>query len=380
MTFYTFAMHTAVSFGAGSLQRLPQTVQDLGGHRVLIVTDPGVSKAGIPQRVQALLPGSMLFDGVQPDPAIDHVTAALDALRESAADLLIAVGGGSSIDTAKLAAMLAANGGDLLDYAADWSRVRKQGLPLIAIPTTVGSGSEMTRGAVFANPETGSKLVVVSPHLAPRVALLDPTLLETLPSAVTASTGADALTQAIEGILSMAANPYTDALHLQAIRLIRDALRLAVANSADTQAMGRMQQAAAMVGAGLAYSGVGAAHAIANTLGGHYHIPHGIACAVMLKPVLRFNAGAVPARYRPIAEALGLQTRGLSAAQVADAVVAAVSSLLDDIGVSWRLRQFDIPHEALGTIAREAQVHSDMGSNPRQPTVAEVAALLEEVW
>jgi alcohol dehydrogenase class IV len=377
---YNFALHPTVFYGAGSIAALPRHVQELGGHKVLIVTDQTLGKTGIPQRVQAVLPDSVLYDGVSPDPHLEHVHATWDVLRSNGADVLVAVGGGSSIDVAKLVSILETNGGDLLDYAAHWDHVHTPGLPLIAIPTTVGSGSEMTRGAVFSSPETKGKAVIVSKYLAPRLAILDPSLLDTLPSSVTASTGTDALTQAIEGVLSTAATPFTDALHLEAIRLIHPALRRAVANSKDAEAMGTMQQAAAMVGAGIAYSGVGAVHAIANTLGGHYPIPHGVACAVMLRPVLRLNAPHALERYRPIAEALALDIRDLSATQVANAVIAEVSRILDDIGVNWKLRQFTMPQDEMEQIAEEARVHADMASNPYQPTVAEIVSVLQEVW
>ena len=197
---------------------------------------------------------------------------------------------------------------------------------------------------------------------------------------MTASTGSDALTQAIEGVLSSMATPFTDALHLESIRLIRTALRPAVANSKDTEAMGTMQQAAAMVGAGIAYSGVGAVHAIANTLGGHYPIPHGVACAIMLRPVLRMNAHHALKRYRPIAEALALDSRDLSDEPVADAVTMEVSRMLDAIGVNWKLRQFKMPENEMVQIAEESRVHADMASNPYQPAALEIVSLLQEVW
>lgn len=380
MNQYSFAMHPTLIYGVGSIAALPRYAQELGGSKALIITDRTLGKTGIPQRVQAVLPGSALYDGVNPDPHLEHVHAAWDVLRSQGADLLVAVGGGSSIDVAKLVSILETNGGDLLDYATHWDHIHTPGLPLIAIPTTVGSGSEMTRGAVFSSPETKGKAVIVSKYLAPRLAILDPSLLDTLPPAVTASTGADALTQAIEGILSTAATPFTDALHLEAIRLIRTALRPAVASSKDAEAMGTMQQAAAMVGAGIAYSGVGAVHAIANTLGGHYSIPHGIACAIMLRPVLRFNAPHALERYSLLADALALDIHGYSDAQVADAVIAEVSRILDDIGVTWKLRQFKMSRDEIGQIAEEARVHADMGSNPYQPTVSEIVSLLQEVW
>jgi len=377
---YTFAIGPTVVSGPGATSALSEWAQRLGARRPLIVSDAALAKAGVVPRVQAALPGSEVWAGVDAEPSVELVAAALEQIRDHGADLLVAVGGGSAIDAAKLSAMLARNTGDLLGYAEDWSAVAEPGIPLLVVPTTVGSGSEMTRGAVFKDPARHAKLVVVSDYLTAKAAILDPTLLETLPSSVTAATGSDALTQALEGVLSTAANAFTDALHLQAIRMIRHALAPAVADSRDTEAISAMQQAAAMVGAALARSGVGAAHAVANTLGGHYPIPHGLACAVMLGPVLRMNAAAAPARCAPIAEALGLGANGGSNESAAEAVVAEVGKLLAAAGVTWRLRDYGVAESDLEQIAPEAQAHSDMATNPVAPSVDQVLGLLREAW
>ena len=380
MSTYTFAVGPAVVSGPGSLSALPEWAERLGARRTLVVSDAALARAGVADRVVASLPGSALWGGVEGEPSIELVEATLAQVRHHGADLVVAVGGGSAIDAAKLAAMLATHGGDLVDYADDWSRVTKPGLPLIVVPTTVGSGSEMTRGAVFKDPARHSKLVIVSEYLAARAAVLDPTLLDTLPASVTAATGCDALTQAVEGVISSAANAWTDALHLQAIRLIRDSLAAAVADSRNTEAMGTMQQAAAMVGAALAYSGVGAAHAVANTLGGHYPIPHGLACAVMLRPVLRLNAPSTPERTAAIAQALGLDVGRPTNGAAASAVDEKLGLLLDEVGATWRLRDFGIGESDLGRLASEAQAHSDMATNPTQPSVDDVRVLLRQAW
>ena len=380
MSTYTFAVGPAVVSGPGSLSALPEWAERLGARRTLVVSDAALARAGVADRVVASLPGSALWGGVEGEPSIELVEATLAQVRHHGADLVVAVGGGSAIDAAKLAAMLATHGGDLVDYADDWSRVTKPGLPLIVVPTTVGSGSEMTRGAVFKDPARHSKLVIVSEYLAARAAVLDPTLLDTLPASVTAATGCDALTQAVEGVISSAANAWTDALHLQAIRLIRDSLAAAVADSRNTEAMGTMQQAAAMVGAALAYSGVGAAHAVANTLGGHYPIPHGLACAVMLRPVLRLNAPSTPERTAAIAQALGLDVGRPTNGAAASAVDEKLGLLLDEVGATWRLRDFGIGESDLGRLASEAQAHSDMATNPTQPSVDDVLVLLRQAW
>lgn len=378
---YEFGIGPKVIFGEGSVAQLPDWIQRLGGHKALLVTDPALRAAGVTQAVLEKLPGAAVFDQVAAEPTPDVIEGATRALRDEGADIVVALGGGSPIDTAKLAAMLAGLGGELFDYVNDWSLVNRPCLPLVTIPTTVGSGSEMTRGAVFKHPASRHKLVIVSDFLAPRLAILDPALVATLPAQVVVATGSDALTQAIEGILSTAASPFTDALHIQAIGMIAKHFASAVADRGNTEAMGEMQQAAAMVGAGLASSGVGAVHALANTLGGHYRVPHGVACAVMLVPVLHMNAAAAESRFRLVAKGYGITNDGLSDHEAAQHAVAETERLLHAVGVdAWRLRDFGVPESDIGTLAAEAAVHSDMATNPYQPSVPELAELLRGRW
>lgn len=379
MNSYEFAMKPVVHAGRGSLQTLREILTKRGIERPILITDRNLAMTAIPERVRAVLPACAVFDGVTPDPHSEDITAALEAIATAQADGVIAVGGGSSIDVAKLAGLLAYHEETLEQVAQDWTRAPHLALPLIAVPTTVGSGSEMTRGAVFVDSRQEIKRVVIADSMAATDVLLDPELLSSLPSAVTASTGADALTQAIEGVLSTARTAFTDALHLQAIGMIHAALPPAVQSAADTEAMGSMQEAAAMVGAGLAYSGVGAAHALANVLGGHYPIPHGVACAVMLCPVLIFNAEGVSAgRYQRIAHALGLH--GVDTASAPVAVVQEVSRLLSEVHLNSRLREYEVPRAALHGLAVEAADHTDMATNPRAATSEAMLAILEEVW
>ncbi len=381
MSNYTFAVGPAVVYGPGAISELGGWLHKLGSRRPVVITDTALAKAGVADRVHSAVPQAHVWAEVGGEPSTELVSRALQAVRDHGGDAVVALGGGSSIDTAKLACALATNDGELAGYAADWDSLSNPGLPLIAVPTTVGSGSEMTRGAVFKDPVQHSKLVIVSDNLSPRAALLDPTLLDTLPASVTAATGSDALTQAIEGVLSTGANAFTDALHLQAVRMISRAMPRAVANSKDTEAMGEMQQAAAMVGAALARSGVGAAHAVANTLGGAFPIPHGVACAIMLGPVLRLNATIVPERFVPIAQALGAgPSPNAPLAEVAQAVTEAVGKLLASAQVAWRLRDFPVPAGELRRVAEQAHAHSDMSTNPRPLAVEEVLGLLEEAW
>ena len=378
MNHYEFAMAPIVHAGPGSRAQLHQTLELRGIKHPLLITDENLAKTSVLTQVVEAVGDVKVFDKVKPDPSVNDVMKAVDAIRESGADGLIALGGGSSIDVAKLAGLLSTNALDLLKLADDWTLADKPGLPLLVIPTTVGSGSEMTRGAVFVDTAQAVKRVVVSDYMAARDVLLDPTLLSQLPRPVIASTGADALTQAIEGVISTAASAFTDALHLQALRMIGWALPRAYANPADAEAMGAMQEAAAMVGAGLARSGVGAAHAIANVLGGHYHIPHGVACGIMLRPVVRFNSTAVPSQCRAMADAMGLSAADGGA--VIEAVQGEIERLLTAVQLTSRLRDFGVPREDLPKVAQEAATHSDMGTNPREATAGDVEALLLESW
>ncbi len=378
MKSYTFAMPATVHAGPGAVSMLPELIKDLGAKSPIIFTDRILYEAGVAIRVEAAVAGAKVYKEIEPDPSSEQILKALDVLKESDADIVIAVGGGSVIDVAKMSSILMENKKDLAEYADNWDLLDKQGLPLITIPTTVGSGSEMTRGAVFVDTKSHAKKVIVSNFLAARACILDPELLNTLPASVAAATGADALTQAIEGVVSLNSTAFTDALHLNAIRLIRDALKPAVQDRSNVEAMGNMQEAAAMVGAAMAYSGVGAVHAIANTLGGHFHIPHGVACAIMLLPVLEYNAHAAAHRYRLVAEALNLDTSSRTDDEVAESVIKHVRQLMNDIGFNRRLSEFGINEKDVSWLAVESHGHSDMVSNPRKPTVEEVEQLIRE--
>lgn len=379
MRTYEFAMPQVVHAGDNARARIPEILKSRHVERPLLITDRNLGRTSIPRQILVTLNHCEIFDQVTPDPSEQDVLAAVRAIQKTQADGLIALGGGSSIDVAKLAGLLVNNSVDLIELADDWSLAPRPALPLLAIPTTVGSGSEMTRGAVFIDSKQEVKRVVIADSMAATDVVLDPTLLSALPRPVIASTGADALTQALEGVVSTAANAFTDAVHLQAIRMIHWALPRAYRDASDTTAMGAMQEAAAMVGAGLARSGVGAAHAIANVLGGHYHIPHGVACAIMLKPVLRFNGDAVPERFREIAATLGIKGAD-DDREVVEKVREEIERLLTVVELTNRLRDYGVTQEHMASVAREAAAHSDMSTNPRPATEADVVQLLMESW
>jgi alcohol dehydrogenase class IV len=373
---YEFGIGPDVLGGSGSLKDLGQWVARKGAMRPLILTDPALVEADTASTVQMVLHGAPIIACVTAEPTTEIVAAALDALRDYDADLLVGLGGGSSIDTAKLAGLLATNRDNLASLASDWGLAQQPAIPLVAIPTTVGSGSEMTRGAVFKDTVTARKLVIVSDHLSPRLAVLDPHLMLSVPRSVVAATGCDALTQGIEGVLSTAATAWTDALHLHGLALIRSNLARAAAPSTNMEALGRMQEAAAMIGAGLARSGVGAVHAVANTLGGHFPVPHGVACATLLMPVLEYTGATMPERFASLAPALGAV--GSGGRDPVEGVLREVRYLLEHIGMGQHLSEFGVEETDLPAIAREAAEHTDMASSPARPDARNIEAILRE--
>jgi len=303
---FQFIHVTKIVAGPGSSEQVGDELRELGGTRVLIVTDRGIAASGV---LEKLTPGLdragiayEIFDGIEPNPSSDDVERAAEQARQFQADAVLAVGGGSPIDAAKMVAVLAQFGGKVADYEG-FNSVSGPTLPLIAVPTTVGTGSEVTRGAVITDTARNGKMVAVSPHIFPRVAILDPTLLEKLPPSITAATGMDSLTQALEGYVSRGANPISDALNLEALRLIAENLRLAVARN-DLDALGKMQIATTMQGIGFHNSGLGLVHAMSNTAGGMFGTAHGVTNAIILPHVMAFNAPADPVRSARVAAAM----------------------------------------------------------------------------
>ncbi|WP_175637086.1 iron-containing alcohol dehydrogenase family protein [Oceanobacillus sojae] len=377
---FNFGIRSKVIAGPGALKELKGIYEQLDCEKPLIITDTFLGTTDLPDRIKEVVPNAEVFSEVEADPKDKHVFKGIEAVKEKNADMLIAIGGGSSIDIAKMSSVLLTNDVTLEEVLDDWDKITKPGIPLITLPTTVGSGSEMTRGALIGDSRTNTKKVIVSDYLAADYTILDPELLNTLPPAVTASTGADALTQGIEGIISTTSNTFSDALHLHAVSLIKKSLRPAVANSSNLEAMGNMQKASAMVGAAMAHSACGAVHAIANTLGGYYKIPHGIACAMLLLPVLKYNAIAVPDKYRSIAKALDISVNGLQDWEVADRLVATIERLLDDVGITQTLSDFGVEENKIGEIAEQSYYHSDNLTNPRKPSIKDVENLIREAF
>ncbi len=355
--------------GPGSIKSLGERILARGCRKPCIVTDPGLVQSGIVERIEEQLRDSGLenvrFDQVEADPKYEIVNKVTALLVEKNVDLVIGLGGGSSLDIAKISAAMVANDGNVEDYFGIELLSRK-GLDLILVPTTAGTGSEVTPIVILSDEKNKLKKGIVSSHLFPDLAILDPELTVGLPPHVTAATGMDALIHAVEAYTSVNATPMTDMFAKQAIELISNNLRTAFANGSNLQARNNMLEGSMLAGIAFANAGVTAVHAFAYPIGAEFHIPHGVANTIMLIPVMDFNIVGNLDKFAHLAEYLGQHTKGLNKRKAASSAVQAIRELAEDLQVPSRLRDFgvqesDIPELAKGVM----QVTRLLANNPR---------------
>lgn len=377
-----FATTPRIVMGAGSLARVGDEVKRQNGTSVLIVTDPGVAGTGIVERLEGILEDAGLavarFDKVEADPRFEIVEDSLAALRAAKADTVIGIGGGSSLDMAKITAVMAVNEGPVGRYFGI-DLVPQPGLKTILIPTTAGTGSEVTPIVILSDHHEKLKKGVVSPYLFPSCALLDPELTLGLPPAVTAATGMDALIHALEAYTSKNATAMSDVLAREAIGLVFHNIRTAYANGENLEARSNMLRGSLLAGMAFANAGVTAVHAFAYPIGAEFHIPHGVANTIMLVPVMRFNQTGNLPRFARLAELLGENTAGLNQRQAAARAVAALTDLAEDLRVPQHLSAFgvkegDIPNLAAGVM----KVTRLLANNPRRLAVEDAEAIYRE--
>ena len=346
---FPFVLPGRIQFGPGVAQTVGDEARPFG-QRVMVVTDPGVHDAGLIEPIVSELERAGLdctvFADVEANPRIATVEKAAAAAKEHRAEMLVAVGGGSAIDTAKIVAAIVSHGGGVLDYEG-YDRVPGPVIPLIALPTTSGTGSEVTFWAVATDVARNYKLAVASVLLAPRVALVDPLLTTSLPPAMTAGTGFDALSHAIEAYTARCSNPISDALALYAIELVALNLERAVHDGSDVEARCGMSLASLTAGISFGNADTSAAHAMGEALGGVFDTPHGLACAVSLPYMTRYNLPAVTEKTARIGQALGLPTAGLSVHEAAEATIEGLIALGKRVGIptmrSFGVTEADIP-------------------------------------
>ncbi|MDU4960590.1 MAG: iron-containing alcohol dehydrogenase [Sporomusaceae bacterium] len=376
---YTMAQAGKIVAGAGTLATIAEQVGAYGAKKVLIVTDPGVCSAGLVEQPQRLLAAagieSTVIFSIPPEPAIGHVEAALTEARGWGCDMVVGLGGGSAMDAAKLIAVLLTTSLSLRDLVAQASGWRRQ-LPLLLVPTTAGTGSEATPNAIVLDPEAGVKIGIVNPELVPDCILLDPLLTLGLPPAITAATGMDALSHAIECYISQKANPLSDTFALKAVSLISRSLRTAFLNGADVDARHDMLLAAMFGGMCIASSSTTAVHALSYPLGGRYRIPHGLANAILLPYVMEFNLTASEPRFAELAAAMHLPVAGLSTAQAAAAMLENLYSLIRDLQIEPSLKPYGITEKEVDSLATAAAgVTRLLNNNPRPMSHADIRSV-----
>ena len=381
-TFNFFPIPTDIHFGYGVLAKLPECVLSLGARRIFLITDPGIRAAGILQTVLNLLAGAQIgcevYEGVKPDSGTKLIAEAAERLRSSKADVVIGLGGGSSLDTAKAVAILLTNPGTILDYTG-LHRVKNRLPPVIAIPTTAGTGSEVSLWSVFTNDETGLKVAVGSVYVYPVIALCDPELTLDLPPLMTAATGMDALAHGIECYTNNACQPISAALAWNAIELIGRHLRNAVVKGRNRDSRYAVLLASTMAGIAMNPTRLGLAHALAMPLGSwDLRVPHGIAIAVTLPRVMKFNCVAAPQRYALIARALGESVDQLSPADSAQRSVAAVEKLASDIQIPKGLAEYGVRPSHIPRVIDEAMKSGNVAVNPRPTSKEQLTAVLEQ--
>jgi len=355
--------------GPGASQTLGAEVKARGIRRVLIVTDKGVISAGLLKTIEASLKGSGIrygiFDGVEPDPRYEIVEECLAAARGFKAQMLIGVGGGSPMDITKVTAVMLTNKPPVLQYVGI-GLVPKPGLPTILIPTTAGTGSEVTPIAILSDEGDKLKKGIVSPYLYPALGILDPELTVGLPPHVTAATGMDALIHAIEAYTSVNATVITDMYCEKALELLYGNIRTAFAKGDNMEARTAMMEGALLAGIAFANAGVTAVHAFAYPIGAEFHIPHGIANTLMLPHVIRFNVLGNLDKFAQLAWPFGIPAEGLTKLEIVDEVVNAIDRLANDLKVPRHLKDFGVKEKDIDMLAQGVmKVTRLLGNNPR---------------
>lgn len=367
--------------GSGAIQEIATEAKAHGFKKALVCSDPDLIKFGVTAKVTDILDKNgleyELYSEIKPNPTIDNVKHGVETFKKSGADYLIAIGGGSSMDTSKAIGIIIANP-EFEDVRSleGVAPTKKPCVPIIAVPTTAGTAAEVTINYVITDVERKRKFVCVDPHDMPIIAIVDPDMMSSMPKGLTASTGMDALTHAIEGYTTKAAWEMTDMFHLKAIEIIARSLRSAVANEKegrDGMALGEY-----IAGMGFSNVGLGIAHSMAHTLGAVYDTPHGVACAMMLPIVMEYNADCTGEKYREIARAMGVKgVDDMSVEEYRKAAIDAVAQLSVDVGIPTKLEA--IKEDDLDFLAESAHADACAPGNPKDASVEDLKALFRKI-
>ena len=378
---YRMILNETSYFGAGSRKVIAEEVAKRGYKKALIVTDKDLIKFGVADQVIAVLKDANIpyeiFDEVKPNPTVKNVKAGIAAFQAAGADFMIAIGGGSSMDTSKAIGIII-NNPEFSDVVSleGVANTKKKSVPVIALPTTAG----VTINYVITDEENVKKMVCVDPNDIPTLAIIDPELMLSMPRGLTASTGMDALTHAIEGLITLGAWEMSDMFETKAIEMIAKWLPKAVENPSDIEARDGMATAQYIAGMAFSNVGLGLVHGMAHPLGAYYDIPHGVANALLLPFVMEYNKEAAKAKYRTIAEAMGVDTSSMSDDEAADAAVKAVKDLAIRVRIPQHLSEIGVPESGLPTLAQAAFNDVCTPGNPRQTNVEEILAIYKKAF
>jgi len=383
---FRFSHRSDIAFGKGRAARIHEEAQTLGMERPMLVTDDTLPQVGVTDAIVNSLENAgldyHLYDQVEPNPRVATVDSGAEVLREQGCDGVIGIGGGSSMDTAKAISGLATNGGSWEDYEGQ-NNLPNGPHPIITVPTTIGTGSEVTPFTVITDPERDEKLGVGDTKLIPDVAVLDPTLLDSLPSHVAASTGMDCLTQSVMAYLSTNSNPITDTLTLSAVEMVSESLPAAVSKK-DLDALMNMQIATTIEGMGFMNAGLGLVHSMSHPVSAHYDTPHGVTNGVILPAVLDYNRIAREEKYTDLAAAMGVDTRSMSTREASKRFVAEVRDLSDAVGIPAGLSELGVEEDYLPELAEAAVTRDDTSrnksTNPRTSTKEDVLEIYRKAY
>ena len=381
MAVSTFYIPSVNKIGAGCLADAVSSMKDFGFHKALIVTDSILNQLGVVDKVSKLLTeagiSSVTYDGTAPNPTVENVEAGLALLKENQCDCVISLGGGSPHDCAKGIALVASNGGKIADYEGV-DRSAKPQLPLISINTTAGTASEMTRFCIITDTARHIKMAIVDKNVTPILSVNDSELMIGMPKGLTAATGMDALTHAVEAYVSIAANPITDACALKAVTMISESLRKVVDNGGDAQARENMAYAQFLAGMAFNNASLGYVHAMAHQLGGFYNLPHGVCNAVLLPHVQAYNIQAAAGRLKDIAQAMGVDVSAMSDEQGAKACIEEIRKMAKDVGIPAGLQELGVKEEDFKTLAENALKDACAITNPVQGSESDVIELFRQ--
>ena len=377
----TFYIPPVLVIGSGASEQVGEESRKLGGKKGLIVTDEVLLKLGILDNIQRALSQAKIqfaiYSGVFTEPTVEFVQEGLKTYKENGCDFLLAVGGGSAIDTAKAIAVMATNAGAIEDYQG-LNKIPKGGAPLIAVPTTAGTGSEVTRYTIITDTKRDVKMLIGSPFLIPREAIVDPLLTLSMPRGLTAAVGIDALTHAIEAYVSVKAQPMSDIFCLSAIELISGNLRQAWSNGNNIEAREKTMLGALQAGIAFSNSSVALVHGMSRPIGAYFHVAHGVSNAALLAVVTEFSLIGSPARYARVAQAMGENVDNLTALEAADLAAKSIRRLIKDIKIP-SLQELGVDKAKLDKLApkmaEDAIASGSPANNPRQATKEEIIEL-----